>query len=331
MKKVLFVITKSNWGGAQRYVFDLATHLSKEEFEVVVALGGTGEVGSNVGELARRLQDAGVRVIFVRSFMRNINIMNDAKVFFELWSIFKKEKPNVIHLNSSKTVLIGALVGRITGASRIIATVHGWAFNEARPTWQKIILKFVQWFSVILSTKTIVVSEHDAEQVKRWLFVGNKIIPIHNGIDLQMQFGSGEKIRNAFPSGVKITGTVGELTRNKNQQALIEQATNNPDMYVDIVGEGDERKNLEERIRACKLETRVKLFGVLPAHEVMKGFDTFALPSLKEGLPYVLLEAKAAGLPIVANRVGGVGEIVDAKEMNQFSLKRMVEETKKLY
>jgi glycosyltransferase involved in cell wall biosynthesis len=76
---------------------------------------------------------------------------------------------------------------------------------------------------------------------------------------------------------------------------------------------------------------RVNLFGYLPAANVLKGFDTFALPSLKEGLPYVLLEAKQAGLPIVANRVGGVGEILDAKDLREFSLEQMVKKTAQLY
>jgi glycosyltransferase involved in cell wall biosynthesis len=67
------------------------------------------------------------------------------------------------------------------------------------------------------------------------------------------------------------------------------------------------------------------------AESVLSGFDTFALPSLKEGLPYVLLEAKAAGLPIVANRVGGVGEILDAKDLSEFTLEKMVETTIALY
>ncbi len=324
MKKILFVITKSNWGGAQRYVFDLATHLPREEFETVVAFGGAGP-------LKEKLEAAGVRTISIPSFQRDISIGKEFASLKELTKIFKDERPDIVHLNSSKAVFLGALVGRFVGVPNIIATVHGWAFNEARPAWQKDILRFVQWLSVILAHKTIVVSYTDAKQAENWPFVGNKITAIHNGIDLQMQLGSGEKIRQAFPAGAHITGTIGELTKNKNQITLVEQAKQNPELCVAIVGEGEERTNLEANIKEYGLGERVKLFGFMPASEVLKGFDTFALPSLKEGLPYVLLEARAAGLPIIANRVGGVSEILDAYDMREFSLEKMVEKTKKLY
>ena len=69
----------------------------------------------------------------------------------------------------------------------------------------------------------------------------------------------------------------------------------------------------------------------MPANEVLAGFDVFALPSIKEGLPYVLLEARAAGLPIIANGVGGVREILDAEDLQEFSLEQMVKQTAALY
>jgi len=90
------------------------------------------------------------------------------------------------------------------------------------------------------------------------------------------------------------------------------------------------KEEYEQKIKEYKLEDRVKLFGFLPAAVVLKGFDFFALPSLKEGLPYVLLEAKAAGLPIEANPVGGIPEILQGK-IEDFSLERMVKETGALY
>ena len=113
--------------------------------------------------------------------------------------------------------------------------------------------------------------------------------------------------------------------------ALIEQARQDPGRYVAIVGEGEERAHLEAAIAQYGLSERVKLFGFIPAREVLCGFDTFALPSKKEGLPYVLLEARAAGLPIEATRVGGVGEILDAPDLTEFSLDHMIEKTFALY
>lgn len=329
-KKILFVITKYNWGGAKRYVYDLATNLPRDKFDVSATFGGTGETDAGTGLLAERLKDAGVRTIFMKSFARDIGVFRDISAFFELLRMIKKEKPDVLNLNSSKAGGLGALAGRIAGVRRIIFTAHGFAYNEMRPHYQRVLIWILSWFTILFAHKVIVLSHYELERAPV-IFSRRKMMVIHNGIDLQMPFGSGESIRNAFPPSVRITGTIGELTKNKNQTALIEQARDKLGMYVAIVGEGEERRTLEDKIKKYNLAGRVKLFGFMPASEVLKGFDVFALPSLKEGLPYVLLEAKAAGLSIVANRVGGVGEILDAKDMNDFSLAQMIEKTIKLY
>jgi len=187
------------------------------------------------------------------------------------------------------------------------------------------------WLTALCAHIVIAVSDSELALAKSMPGAANKTVRIYNGIDINMPFVDGSIIRNAFPAGVKITGTVGELTHNKNHIALIEEAKNKPDMYVAIVGEGELREFLEQKIQEYSLQSRVKLFGFLPAAQVMKGFDTFALPSIKEGLPYVLLEARAAGLPIAANPVGGIPEILAAKDITQFSTDHMVKQTFDLY
>ena len=323
-KKILFVITKSNWGGAQRYVYDLATALPNGEFEMSVAFG-------QPGLLAKKLEDARITTYPISNMRRDVSIISDIKSFFELFCLFHTEKPDIVHLNSSKAGGIGALAARLAGVHKIIFTAHGWPFWEQRNLFSRMIIYLFSWLTVLLSHTVITISDYDFCVAKKMPFSGRKAVRIYNGIDQNMTFGSGEKIRNAFPHGANIIGTIGELNKNKNQQVLIEQAKNNPDMFVAIVGEGEERKTLEEKIKKYNLGGRVKLFGFIPAYEVMRGFDTFILPSIKEGLPYVLLEAKIAGLPIVANRVGGVGEILDARNMNDFSLEQMVQKTTALY
>lgn len=322
-KKILFVITKSNWGGAQRYVYDLATALPKDTFNVQVTFG-------QPGRLAEELHKAGITTHPILALQRDVSLITDLKSFFELWRLFRIEKPDVVHLNSSKAGGIGALAARLAGVKNIIFTVHGWPFWEDRSIIAKSLIWIASWVTALLCHKVICISDFDLRVTKRMPFAGGKAVRIYNGI-APMSFGTGERIRNAFPPAVRITGTIGELTKNKNQIALVKQAKNNSDMYVAIIGEGEERAHLEAVIREYGLEERVKLFGFIPASEVLRGFDMFTLPSLKEGLPYVLLEAKAVGLPITANRVGGVSEIIGAKNMNDFSLEQMVQKTSALY
>ena len=315
-RKVTYVITKSNWGGAQRYVFDLATNLPKQDFDVSVILGGDGL-------LAQKLQQEKTSVYRSLFMQRDMSMLADIKSFFELYRLFKQIQPDVVHLNSSKAGGVGALAARMAGVKNIIFTVHGLPEDEPRGVLARLLIKVATRLTFALCDKVITVSKDNQRRVRGSVLIYNGIGPI--------VFGTGDTIRSAFPPGVTITGTIGELNKNKNQQALIEEAKRTPNMFVAIVGEGEMRGELERLINKYNLNNRVKLFGFLPAAEVLKGFDIFALPSLKEGLPYVLLEAKQAGLPIVANRVGGIGEILDAKDLPDFSLQTMVQKTSALY
>lgn len=328
--KILYAITKSNWGGSQRYVFDLATAAHARGMDVVVAHGpASSHSTSGEGELAKRLRDADIRTISLPIENRaSLSAILAAKRSLEV--VFEREQPDIVHLNSSLVGVAGVLAARKTCVPYTLFTDHGWMFKEARSLPVQVITWLISWFTALLADKIIAVSDDELRLTKQMPFVGHKAVRIYNGIDLNMQFGSGEIIRNAFPRGVHITGTVGELTKNKNQIALIEQAKNDPTMYVAIVGGGELRPLLEQQIEEYGLETRVKLFGFQPAADVMKGFDIFALPSIKEALGYVILEARLAGLPIKANPVGGIPEAMN-KPLSEFSKETMIEKTLALY
>ncbi len=303
MKKILYVITKSNWGGAQKYVFDMATALSKDEFDVTVALGGTGKKNATVGTLGDRLKEKNIRTIFVDSFMRDISVFKEFGALNELIKIFRREKPDIVHLNSSKAGGIGALAGRLARVPKIIFTIHGLPYNEDRNILWRVGAFVGTWLTYILCHVIITVTENDWRRMTGSYF-------IYNGIS-SMSFGTGEKIRSAFPNGTLVVGTIGELNKNKNLDLLIEQVKNYPQLYIAIVGDGEKREALEVKIQKYNLKNRVKFFGFIPAKEALPGFDIFVLPSKKEGLPYVLLEAGLAKLPVVATNVGGIPEIIE--------------------
>lgn len=319
-QKLLFVITKSNLGGAQKYVYDLATSSLNDSFDVAVVCGGNGP-------LVEMLRNAGVRVISIHTLKRDINILGDIASFFELISIFRKEKPQVIHVNSSKVGGLGALAGRIARVSRVIFTCHGWAFNEERSFISLLLIKFISWLTVMLCHKTIAVSNRDFIDGTKMPFVKNKMVLVHNGIQVP-DFKSKDVARAtlfavAKLSGIEIPknsllfGAIGELHKNKGYTYMLEafaiaRKNRNFPYRLIIMGEGEEKEHLKKLIKKFDLETDVALLGyVKNAPMFLPAFDAFTLTSIKEGLPYVIIEAGFAGLPVVATNVGGVKEIID--------------------
>ena len=319
--KILYLITKSNFGGAQRYVYDLATHLASS-YDVVVAHGGTGERDAPPGALAERLTAAGIRTINVRHFMRNMSWREDLSAFREVYEIVRREQPDVLHLSSSKAGGMGALIGRLCGVRTIIFTSHGLTFDETwRPRWQRALIWLFTTATVLLSTTTIQLSKDTFTRASNLPFARRRVVHIPNGIE-PPHFTDRTTARRTLAARNADTerwiGCIAEYHPNKNLDVLIramgDLSTRIGDVHVWLIGvdgDGAEKQRLQECARACHIESRVHLCGFIPdAARLLPAFDLFVLPSRKEGLPYVLMEAGYAGVPVVASNIPGNTDII---------------------
>jgi glycosyltransferase involved in cell wall biosynthesis len=320
-RKILFVITKSNWGGAQSYVHTLVTHCQQQGEEVAVALGGTGKRRADTGLLAERLAADGIRVVPIKSFMRDISIAQELAAFRELLAVIRRERPDVLHLNSSKAGGIGAVAGKLARVPRIVFTAHGWAHREPRGFMQRILIWVSSWVTVLLSDSVIAVSACDKETAPA-LFLRHKIQVIPIGIapfTLLPRVKARQELIQKAPS---LSETVPwlvmttELHWNKGIDiaiaALAQLSKQYPDMALVVLGEGAEHDRLLACAREQGVSDRVFLLGFVPeARQYLSAADLFLMPSRKEGFPLALLEAAQAGLPVIASRVGGIPEIIE--------------------
>lgn len=338
-KKIIYVITKSNWGGAQRYVFDLAVNFNNK-FDVSVLFGGNGE-------LKKRLEQANIKTFSLDKLQRDIKFTDDIKNFFELIKIFKKEKPDIVHLNSAKVGFSGSLAARLTNVPKIIFTSHGWAFNEDRNFASKKIIFLLQWLTVLLCHKTICVSNSVASQMNKTFFTKKKITTIYNGTSPINFFENKEAKKFLSEKNLELKnktaqknlfwlGTISELHSNKGTLYTIkaislikEKFKKLPFVFI-IIGEGEKRKELEKLILTENLSETVFLLGhIKDGSKYLKAFDIFTLTSTTEALGYVILEAGIARLPVIASRVGGIPEIISHLENGYLAETKNIEEIAK--
>lgn len=319
-KKILYIITKSNWGGAQAYVYTLARHFAGTGAKVVVALGGTGAANASAGLLADKLESEKISTVFLSSFARDISIFREAKAFFELLRVIRAERPEVLHLNSSKAGGLGALAGRIAGVRNIVFTSHGLAYDEDRSLLPRTLIWLSTWITILLTHTTIVISEDNLVRARRLPFCSKKVRLVHNGIDsytlLDRDSARAHLLPHSQRDGKVWIGTIAELTRNKALPYLVRAAAQlkkkGCSFELSIIGVGEEQEILEGLISTEGVSDCVHLLGfVANAGTYLSAFDIFTLVSVKEGLPYVLLEAAHAKCVVVGTRIPGITDIID--------------------
>jgi len=368
--KVLLVITKSEIGGAQNFVLNLAHSLTR--------MGITVEVAAGEGDyLFNELSKYEIPFHYLRSLKRNFSILNSYSFIHNLYILLKSNNYDILHLNSSNT-LFGVISARILkNRPKIVFTFHGLSFLDKnfhigsflRPfakLYYKIFLKMVD-------TPVFVSQKNYDDSKKSNIIKQGKII--YNGLNQnEMTFFSKSEARKYFSINFNINcidkyiiGSVGRLAYQKNYDFIINNFSlikeKIPECTVIIIGDGKDFRKLNDKIRELGHQEDIFLVGAIKdSYKYIKAFDLFTLPSRYEGLSISLIEAVFAGIPILASDVGGNSEIVDSHQLfklydindyldklsalynmsykindinnnieNRFSLEKMVSEYKELY
>lgn len=321
-KKILYLVTQSEIGGAQKYIYDLVRNLN-QDFEIAVAYGEQG----GQGELEQWLKNTQATTYSLPSLKRSISPLSDFSARNEIYDLLVRIKPDIIHLNSSKISILGSMAAKkyrrkVNPKAKVVYTVHGWVMREPLPVWVK---KFYNWAErryVSYKDKLILISQAELDwTVKHEIAPADKCQLIRHGID-PVNFIKRREARDFFRTDLEcaiekddiVVYSIGNLYKTKGHKYLVEAAKYLKNQGIKlryiIIGEGQLRNKLIHQINDLNLHRRFFLPGRLDGARYLKGADIYVCSSVKEGLSYTVMEAMQAGLPIIATEVGGNAELI---------------------
>lgn len=285
--KIMFVITRSELGGAQSVVVQLANALCHEHDILIVAGEGDGKMWDIVDRKIRRID--------CPHLQKSLSLKSDIQAAIALRRIYRKYRPDVIHLHSSKA---GALGRMVLPSKKIVYTVHG--FDSIRIAFRK----FIHVERLLQRrTKAIVgVSEYDRKNMIKER-INKNVSTVYNGL-ITPNIDNIDDIE-IFKRYSKIVLSIARINPQKNPGLFIEVARLLPEYGFIWIGNQKEVTEFGELPPNCHF-----VGNIVNAGAYCSKCDIFMLASNYEGLPMVIIEAMSLGKPVVASNVGGVSEIV---------------------
>jgi glycosyltransferase involved in cell wall biosynthesis len=292
-------VTLAETGGAQTYVASLLPPLV-ETFDVVVAAHGDGP-------LREASESAGARFVSLRHVRRPVSPWRDLLGLLELLRFLRQAHPHLVHVNSAKAAALGRLATWLAGSPIRVYTVHGWAFL-AHEGLAAAAYRLVERALRPLTTVTVCVSENERQAgLAARACKEETTIVIRNGV-------STRALEAAKPgSGRPRLVMVGRLQAPKDPITFVRALAlvRAVEFEAILVGDGPGRAAVEDEIRRLGVGSVVRLLGErTDVAELLSTADVFVLSTRSEGLPLSVLEAMAAGLPVIASNVGGIPELV---------------------
>jgi glycosyltransferase involved in cell wall biosynthesis len=309
-KRILHIITRSDWGGAPRIVKLLA---KETEAEVAVACGSGGR-------LIEELRAEAIPVFVQSSLQSPINPIADFQALFQLTRLLQNESFDLIHCHSTKAGLLGRFAAAVTNTPTVF-TVHGWGFYNTEYDWARSVITQGERVLARVTEEIVCVSWNDLKQGRHsGIIQKTNSTVIHNGVR-PLSFSDNrshlEDVCSIDPA-TPVIGTIARLVPQKNPLAVLRTAKQLQDIgrtvQTVVIGSGPLAENCKQYVVEHNLEN-VHLLGFREdALELLTDFAAFLLPSQFEGFPLTVLESLHAGVPVVAYDVGGVAEAIQHGE-----------------
>lgn len=307
---VLHVAESAGWAGGEVYLLKLAKALDRRRFRLAVVL-------PERGPLLERLGAQGVQVHLVPLAERLFN----PAAFLALVRLFRRERPAIVQSHGARSNVYTKLASKLAGVPAVLSMVHNSLFDyEVRPLRRRLYV-LAERFTSPLADRVIAVSTAIAwDLVHRYRIDADKVVTIHNGIDAdavvpsRSRSGVLEELRLSGED--RVIGTAARMTPQKGYHDLLRALglliPRFPRLRCLLIGDGPLKPSLEDETRALGFGSHCVFTGARSdVPDLLSLSEIVVLPSLSEGLPFVLLEAMALGKPVVATRVGGSPEVVE--------------------
>ncbi len=319
---VIHLITRLIVGGAQENTLYTAALLDPTRFSVQILSGAqTGTEGSLIEEVRQQ----GIQLTILPDLVRQISPVHDLLALLKLIRYLRKSRCKVLHTHSSKAGILGRLAGRIAGTPVIIHTVHGWSFHEYMSPWLRKTYIFLERWMADSCQALIAVSQKDIQKgLQASIGRPQQYHLIRSAIPME-QFDPAHYDRQiirqslGIPDDAVVVGNIGRFSPQKNPLDWVRVASliaaREEKAFFLLVGDGPMRAEVEEHLDQTGIRKRTILTGLrrdIP--QLLAAMDIFLITSLWEGLPRVIPQAMAMGLPVLANSADGVQEIIQNGE-----------------
>ncbi len=317
--RVARVIARLNVGGPAQQAILLTAGLDRTRFVTTLI---TGVVGRAEGDLTSAARARGVEPVVIPELGRAIRPARDLVALGKLVRIFRGFRPDLVHTHTSKAGTLGRAAARLTGVPAAVHTFHGHVLEgyfSPATTW--VFQKIEQ--AMARSTDRLVVVSPRLREALLAMGIGRpdqvEVVPLGLDLDRFVHPSTGRAGLRAsldIPSGTPLLGIVGRLVPVKDHptlfQALRFLGEGNGSPHLIVVGDGEQREGLEQLAHRLGLASRIHFLGWRDDLEAILGdLDVVICCSRNEGTPVALIEAMAAGVPVLSTDVGGVGDLVD--------------------